>query len=225
MRAVLRLFGSLLLLSCLAVPAAADGMRPLGGGAAPFMFAPTPPRPQFHGSMGQNRPIPRHILQGQVTRQFFVNPGPVPPLNGTIVPPFSVGGTVTGIDRFHNPVFFGKRRFVVGDDRFHRFHRFRRFPGVFPVVPFGFFEDVPDQVVVFADTNPEVDSGLEATTAEASVIPPAKPTWRSGKSALTGTLENPRVIVISPAQQSTNAQILTPSTRPMHAPQVVEVPQ
>src|SRR5262245_21279767 len=109
MRAVLRLFGSLLLLSCLAVPAAADGMRPLGGGAAPFMFATTSPRPQFQGSMGQNRPIPLHILQGQ----FFVNPGPVPPLNGTIVPPFSVGGTVTGIDWFHNPIFFGKRRFVV----------------------------------------------------------------------------------------------------------------
>jgi hypothetical protein len=211
---------ALSLLGCIAAfaaPAAADGMRPLRGGSA-FMFAPTPPL--FHGFSGQNRFIPHRFPQ----RQFFVNPGPVPPLNGTIVPPFSVGGTVTTIDRFHDPFFFRRHRFAFEHDRFHQFHRFHQFPGVFPVAPFVFFEEVPNQVQVFVDPNAVDEADVEDTAPEAPVIAPAKPTWRSGNSALTGTLEKPRVIIVSPAKESGSVQIFAPSAPSGHAAQVVQVP-
>jgi hypothetical protein len=224
MRTVFGLFGSLLLLACLVEPAAADGMHPLNGGGGSFTFAPTPPQMQFHGFMGQDRFVPQRVLRGQaLTRQFFlVNPGPVPPLNGTIVPPFSVGSAVN-IDRFDNRLFIRKHRFAFGHDRFHQFHRFNRFPGVFPVQPFVFLEEGPNQVVILGNDSEE-ESDLEATAPEAPPVAPAKPTWRSGKSALTGTLEKPRVIVVSPAPESGSVQIFAPSNKPVHAPQVVEVP-
>jgi len=212
--AALALFG---FIAALSAPAAADGMEPLGGGSA-FMFAPTPPH--FPAFVGQSRFIPHRFAQPQ----FFVNPGPVPPLNGTIVPPFSVGGTVTSFDRFHDPFFFRRLRFAFEHDRFDRFHRFHRFPGVFPVAPFVFFEEVPSQVEVFVDPNAAEEADVEDTPPEAPVIAPAKPTWRSGKPALTGTLEKPRVIVVSPTQQSGSVQIFAPSPPSGHAAQVVEVP-
>jgi hypothetical protein len=222
MRTIFGLFGSLLLLGCLAAPAEADGMHPLNGGGGSFMFAPTPPQMQFHGFMGQDRFVPQRVLRGQaLTRQFFlVNPGPVPPLNGTIVPPFSVGSAVN-IDRFDNRLFIRKHRFAFGHDRFHQFHRF---PGVFPVQPFVFLEEVPNQVVILDNPGVVDEPDFEAAAPESPVIAPAKPTWRSGKSALTGTLEKPRVIVVSPAPESGSVQIFAPSNKPVHAPQVVEVP-
>jgi len=221
MRAVFRLFGFLLFLASLATPAAADGMRPLSGGSSPFMGAPAMPHMQFRGFIGQNRFIPQHFPQGR----SLVNPGPVPPLNGTIVPPFSVGSMATNFDRFHDPFFFRRHRFAFEHDRFHRFHRFHAFPAVFPVAPFVFLEEVPNQNEVF-DPNGEDGADVESTAPDASVAPPAKPTWRSGKSVLTGTPEKPRVIVVSPAQEPGSVQIFAPSGgSSTQTSQIVEIPQ
>jgi hypothetical protein len=184
------------------------------------MFAPTPP--QFHGFVGgfigQNRFFPR--------RQFFMNPGPVPPLDGTIVPPFSAGGVVTGLDRFHDPFFFRRHRFAFEHDRFHRFRRFDEFLGVFPVAPapFFFFEEAPSETEVFVDPNAADEAVLEDNPPEAPVVAPAKPSWRSGKPALTGTLEKPRVIVVSPTEGSGGVEIFAPSPPSGHGAQMVEVP-
>ena len=233
MRTVSGIFGSLLLLTCLAIPAAADGMRPLGGGS-PFMSAPTPPRMQFHNpAMSHGR-----VMSGGVFRQqpfIIVNPGPVPPLTGTTVPPLSVGNAVNGtIAGFGNNLVIGKRRFVLGtlpDDhqrghfrRFHRFHRFQR--GFFPVVPFAFFDtQSPDQVVIVGDVAEYAGTDIETPAPETSAIPPAKPTWRSGKSVLTGTLDQPRVIVASPSSASEKSQKPASGSEPKRIPQIVEVPQ
>ena len=117
MRTLFGWFGSLLLLACLAAPAVADGMRPLNGGRSPFMFAPAPPLLRFHGPMiGHERPlIPRRVLRGQaLTRQFAtVNPGPVPPFSGTIVPPFILGAPInSSIVVIGNRLFIGSNGFL-----------------------------------------------------------------------------------------------------------------
>ena len=140
------------------------------------------------------------------------------------MPPFSAGSSLTAVDRFHDPFFLTRHRFAFAHDRFHRFHRFHQFPGVFPVAPFFFFEEAPNQVELFVDPNAEDDANSEANAPQAPVIAPAKPTWRSGKPALTGTLEKPHVIIVSPAKESGSVQIFAPSAPSAHVAQVVEVP-
>jgi hypothetical protein len=219
MRTLFGLFGSLLLLTCLAMPAEADGMRPLNGSRSPFMFAPTPSHLRFSGPMiGHDHPF-----RGQAfTRPFtMVNPGPVPPFAGTIVPPFSVGGTV-----HPNIAMF------PGHDQRDRFHRFHR---GFPAEPFFLpgETDFPDQVEMPGDTGEEARTpDVEATSPSApdqSVAGPAAPTWRSGRSVLTGTLEEPHIILVGPARESREVRIFTPSSEQQGksgapAPQIVEVP-
>jgi len=71
------------------------------------------------------------------------------------------------------------------------------------------------------------NSVAEASSTEApaqSAAAAAKPMWRSGQSVLTGTLEEPRVIVVNPSRDSRNVRIFAPSTELMRAPQIVEVP-
>lgn len=241
MRTLFGWFGLLLLLSCLAAPAEADGMRPLNGGRSPFMFAPARPLLRFHGPMiGHSRPfIPRGVVRRQaLTHQFtIVNPGPVPPLTGTIVPPLSVGGTVhTNIVGLGNRLVIRKHRFAFGTfpghdkrDRFHRFH------GGFPAETFFLLGemDFPDQVEMLGDTGEEArTSDVVATPPSApvqSVARSAGPTWRSGRSVLTGTLEQPQIIFVSPARESRKVRIFVPSSEQQGkavapAPQVVEVP-
>ena len=125
---------------------------------------------------------------------------------------------------FTIPSSLRRHRFAFEHDRFHQFHRFHQFPGVFPVAPFVFFEEVPNQVQVFVDPNAVDEADVEDTAPEAPVIAPPKPTWRSGNSALTGTLEKPRVIIVSPAKKSGSVQIFAPSAPSGHGAQVVEVP-
>lgn len=241
MRTLFGWFGLLLLLACLAAPAEADGMRPLNGGRSSSMFAPARPLLRFHGPMiGHDRPfIPRRVVRRQaLTRQFtIVNPGPVPPLTGTIVPPFSVGGTVhTNIVGLGNRLVIRKHRFASGTfpghdkrDRFHRFHR------GFPVVPFFLFGemDFPDQIEMPGGTGEEAGTSVvEATPPSApaqSVARSAGPTWRSGRSVLTGTLEKPQIIFVSPVHESRTVRIFAPSNEQQGkagapAPQMVEIP-
>src|SRR5262245_61810008 len=99
MRPLPGLFASLALLACLAAPAAADQLRFATGGMRPLIVT-TPRAVLVPGPIV----IPHHsfrsspFVQGQVIlRQTPVinppNPGPVPPLTGTIVPPFSGSAT------------------------------------------------------------------------------------------------------------------------------------
>ena len=221
MRALFGLFGSLLLLACLVGPAEADGMRPTNGGRGSSMFAATPPPLRFQVPMiGHGRPfIPDRIVRGQaLTRHFIImNPGPVPPLTGTIVPPFSVG------DAVHDRRFMREHRFAfVVFPGHHHLDRFHRFQGAFTTAPFSMLEtELPDQVEILGDADEAGTSVAEANLPDAPARP-AEPTWRSGQPVLTGTLEEPRVIVVNPARESQNVRIFTPSTGP--APQIVEVP-
>jgi hypothetical protein len=231
MRTLFELFGSLLLLACLVAPAEADGMRPLNGGRGSFMFSPASPILRFHGPLiGHGRPSnPHRIVQGPgLKRQFIiVNPGPVPPLTGTIVPPFSVGGVHMHIVGLDDRLFIRKHRSAIG--MFPGDHRRDRFHGGFPAEPFFLLETtLPDETKMFGDGGEDAGASLvEATSPDApiqGVAGPAEPTWRSGRSVLTGTLEEPQVIVVNPAGESRNVRIFTPSTDPAHAPQIVEVP-
>jgi hypothetical protein len=217
MRTLFKLLGSLVLLAVLATPAGADGMRPLNGGRGSIMLAPTPPLLRFHGQTTEHdhQFIRRHIARGQARQFIIVNPGPVPPLTGTIVPPFTVGHTV------HHRFAFGRFPMDHRRGHFHRFHQ------GFPVGPFILLE-TPAQTEMFGDVGEGAGNSVaEASSTEApaqSAAAAAKPMWRSGQSVLTGTLEEPRVIVVNPSRDSRNVRIFAPSTELMRAPQIVEVP-
>ena len=204
------LLGSLLLLAHLATPAEADGMRPLNGVHSPFMFQ----SPMIgHDHLF----IPRHVVRRQALMPQFttMNPGPVPPLTGTIVPPFSVGGMVGTFRNQRN--------------RFLHFHR------GFPGEPLFFLgeRELQDQAEMPGDTGEESGGAVvEATPPnipDQSVAGPVAPTRRSGQSVLTGTLDEPQIIFVSPARESTDVRIFAPSGE-QHgaanapAPQIVEVP-
>ena len=218
MRTLFGLFGSLFLFACLAAPAEADGLRPSNGGPSPFMFAPAPRVPRDPGPMLEHD----HPFRGQAPSRPFaiVNPGPVPPLTGTIVPPFSVGGTV-----HPNIAMF------PGHDQRDHFHRFDR---SFPAEPFSLpgETDFPDQVGIPGDTGQEAGTpdvaGTPPSAPEQGVIGPATPTCRSGRSVLTGTLQEPHIISMGPPRESRDVRLFTPSERQGKAcppaPQMVEVP-
>jgi hypothetical protein len=227
MRTLYGFFASLLLLACLGTSAEADRMRQHNGGRS-SLFAPAP----FGLMIGHNRPsIPRHVLRGQAfTRKLTImNPGPVPPLTGITVPPFSVGGTVhTDMIGFGERRTFRKHHFrhqaFLGHGRNHRFHRFH---GGFPAEPFFLFAEMhfPDQVEILDVTEeaPVVAAALPSAPVH-SVAGPATPTWRSGRSVLTGTLEEPQIIFVSPARESRRVRIFAPSGERAPTPQIAEVP-
>lgn len=214
-------------------------MRPLNGGHSPFMFAPARPLLRFPGPrVGHDRPIiSRRVIRGQALAHQFtiVNPGPVPPLTGAIVPPFSVGGTVhTNIVGLGNRLVVRKHRFAFGTfpghdkrDRFHRFH------GGFPIVPLFLLGEMDFQVEMPGHTDEEarapVVAAIPPSAPVQSVTRSAGPTWRSGRSVLTGTLEEPQIIFVSPARESRKVRIFAPSSEQQGkagapAPQMVEVP-
>lgn len=205
------------------------------------MFAPARPHLRLHGAMiGHDRPlVSRRAIRGQAfTRQFVVvNPGPVPPLTGTIVPPFSVGRSVhadiVGLDI---RLFIRKHRFVFGTT-FHghgKRHHVHRFHGGFPVEAFLLLNgiDFPDQVEVSRDVGTDPGTPIVRVTPPSASVQkmprPAVPTWRTGRSALTGTLERPQVTFVSPVRESREIRIFAPGNdqdkADAPAPPVIEGP-
>ena len=224
MRTLIGWIGLLLVLACLATPAEADRMRPLNGDRSSFMVAPARPHLRFHGArIGHDRSfVSRRAIRGQAfTRQVVVvNPGPVPPLTGTIVPRFSVGRTVhTTIVGLDNRLFIRKHRFAFGTFHGHdKRHHFRRFHGGFPVETVLLLNaiDFPDRVEVSRDM--DVDPGTLIVLVTPPSAPAQKvarstgPTWRSGRSVLTGTLERPQITFVSPVRDSKEVRIFAPSS-------------
>jgi hypothetical protein len=227
MRMLLGFFGSLLLLACLGTSADADRMRHHNDGRS-SMFAPAPHGP----ALGPDRrSISRHVLRRQaVTRPFRIgNPGPVPPLTGTTVPPFSVGGTRhTDIIGFKERRHLGKHHFrhqaFLGHGRNHRFHRFH---GGVPAELFFLFAETHSQgqVEIFVDAGKAPNDEAAVPSAPVgSVAGPATPTWRSGRSVLTGTLEQPQIIFVNPERESRQVRIFAPSGERASVQQIVEAP-
>jgi hypothetical protein len=190
--------------------------------------------------IGHDRPFfPRGTVRGQALARHFiiVNPGPVPPFTGTIVPPFSAGGTVhTNIVGSGDRLVIRSHRFALGmfpdHDQRHRFHRFRGRLQVERLI-LGGETELPDQVETPGDTREEVwTPAVEATPPNVplqSAAGPAAPTWRSGRLVLTGTLEAPHIIFVGPARESSDVPIFTPGSEPQGkarapAAQIVEVP-
>ncbi len=135
------LFGSLAALFLLAFAAAPADAGQSGSAQKMRNFASSQRGfGQFHPSL-KNHPKSVHRAFRKASPLFF-NPGPVPPLSGTIVPPlrgtivppFAIGAPIIG----HR--FFGK------GDRFHR--RNGRFHTFFAT---GFIDDSPRQTIIIVE--------------------------------------------------------------------------